>query len=121
MDWIGSYSSNSSPWKISIHQDKPPEFGYNRKNGIGTAVSPSAWRPHKGWFVLIENDSRLWAYDGVDTLLLTEVSPDKGALYDLSSLAVMPPPEVLERLPESFRNEVMSKVKKNEQDAAAKH
>jgi len=119
IDWIGSYSSDSSPWKVSIHEDKPPQFGYDRKDGIGTGISPSAWRPHKGWFVFIENDSRLWAYDGVDSLLLAEVSPDKGALYDLSSLAIMPPSEVLKRLPESFRRQVISKVKKIEQSGPA--
>ncbi len=118
IDWIGSYSDDSLPWKIVIHPDKPPQFGYNHKGGIETAVSPSAWRPRKGWFVFVENDSRLWAFDGVDELLLTEVSADGGVLYDLESLSIMPPLQVMERLPEPIRKDVIAKVKKTEPGAA---
>jgi hypothetical protein len=119
LDWIGSYKTSSSPWEVTIHKDKPPEFGYHRKGMVSTSVSPSAWRPHKTWFVFIEDDLNLWAFDGFDTLLLVNITKEGGSLFDLSSLPKHPPSTVIDRLPPTFRKKVLSKFKETEQGAAA--
>ena len=117
IDWIGSYSSDSTPWKVTINEDKPSQFRYNPKNALGTIVSPSAWHPHKGWFVFIENDSRLWAFDGNGKMLLFANNRKGQVLYEFNSekgynsLPTLPPDELLEKLPQQYREKIHEKFK----------
>ena len=112
IDWIGSYASKQSPWKVTIKQDESPQFGYSRRNGVGTALSPSKWRPHAGWFVHIADDLHLWAFDGIDQLLLVQITEEGCTLYDLDSLRINPPAEVLDLLTVEFRKQVISQLNK---------
>ena len=108
IDWIGAYKSSATPWEVTVNQDKPPEFILPS----GVMISPSAWRPHKGWFVFIQDDKHLWAFDGSEKLLLLQIEKIRSALYDLHSMPYIPPTNVLDKLPESFRTKVESKFNK---------
>jgi len=110
IDWVGSYRSENTPWKVAIHNDRPPVIEYDRKGGIDTAISPPAWRPRKGWFVFIESDYRLWAFDGTEILFLVQITEEGGTLYDLRSLPTVPPSAILHRLPEALRERISSQV-----------
>jgi len=61
-----------SHWKWQL-SDEAHTAGFNSK--------PSGWRAQAGWFVLVENDLRVWAYDGDRDLLLYEFTrtPTGGA------------------------------------------
>jgi hypothetical protein len=113
IDWLGGYSDSNSPWSVTVSENKPPSFGYKR--AVSTAVSPQGWLPHKGWFVCIEDDSHLWAYDGQDQLLLLEIIKAGSILRgfdaskDFNSLPKAPPDDVLKRLPEGIRKKLMGK------------
>jgi hypothetical protein len=114
MNWIGTYSSESTPWRVTVHKDKPSVFGYDRKIGVDTSISPSAWRPHDGWFVWIENDDRLWAFDGSESLLMFHITKEGGTVYEISTLPMVPPSQVLQRLPDSIRHSLSSKFSDQE-------
>ena len=109
IDRRGTYNSNSSPWKIEINRNEAPKFGYDIQGGISSAVYVTHWRPNPGWFVLIENDSNLWAFDGERLLYLIQVSAEGSTIFDLDSLPLIPPLTVLQRLPESLQKTVETK------------
>jgi hypothetical protein len=114
MDWIGSYHNTESPWSVTVREDKPPQFAYKGDWGLvsSTAVSPEGWLPHKGWFVCIEDKSRLWAFDGGKELLLVEVKKEGSTLYGLETLPAPPPRDVIERLPDSIRKKLTARFNK---------
>ena len=61
----------------------------------------STWTAHTGWFVYIENESRVWVYDGDRRLMLESVTingnnSSGGACFDHFPCAV--PAEVFSRL-----------------------
>jgi hypothetical protein len=55
-------------WNLQVSRE-------DRTVEVGTTVArskPSGWRAQDGWFVLVENDRRVWMYDGYRSLLLYE-------------------------------------------------
>ena len=70
-------------------------------------LSPGDWKAHAGWFVFIENPSRIWAYDG-DQLLNLDAKDSSGnsVLYGPETLPCPVPDTVLIRLPDSVKNRI---------------
>jgi hypothetical protein len=116
INWIGSYKSSATPWEVTVNEDKPPEFSFQ----TGVTISSLGWLPHKGWFVLIQDDKRLWAFDGLDKLLLLEINKMESKLFefdtktDFNSLPYLPPTDVLNHLPQTYREKIERKFKKTE-------
>jgi len=55
-------------WNLQVSREE-------RTVEVGTNVArskPSEWRAQDGWFALVENDRRVWMYDGDRSLLLYE-------------------------------------------------
>jgi hypothetical protein len=44
-------------------------------------VSSDSWRAHTNWFVFVENESRVWCYDGQASLDLLSESPVISAIF----------------------------------------
>lgn len=67
---FGEHSVSGS-WKVRVPEaERTVEVGWQ-----GSSQQPSGWRAQGGWFVLVENDQRIWAYDGDRNLLLFEFTP----------------------------------------------
>ncbi len=75
--------------------------------GLGFTPDSGGWRAQAGWFVLSENESRVWAYDGDSRLYLAAFNPPGCAMYygifrgtnfDFDFPCAMPP-EVISHLP----------------------
>ena len=70
----GTNTSADGTWRFGVsehsldlsHCAAPPGRGWST-TGFGTA---SPWTAHAGWFVFAENESRAWAYDGDESLIL---------------------------------------------------
>ena len=77
-------------------------------NSVWTSDSPEGWKAQTGWFVFIENESRVWAYDGDRYLSLLAVTPTSGSWYGPSRFPCAVPTEVSSRLSESARRAVES-------------
>lgn len=124
VDWIGSYDDDSSPWRVIVNENNPPVFGLgymSKEEGshkLKSSISPANWLPHQGWFVLIQDDTHLWAFDGLRKLLLYEINSGKDCLYEFStkppfnSLPYRPSDEVLNHLPQEYRFKVEESFKK---------
>jgi len=72
-------------WQVQVSSDdRTVEVG-----SYGTSDKPSAWRAQDGWFVLVENDRRVWAYDGDRDLLLFESTknPEGGPAGKVAKLS----------------------------------
>jgi hypothetical protein len=53
-------------WKVRVpRDDRTVEVG-----AYGASMRPDGWRAQDAWFILVENDRRVWAYDGDRDLLL---------------------------------------------------
>ena len=72
--WVGGI------WEVRVpEQERTFEVGShwkqhfpNETSTAGFTSKISGWRAQAGWFVLVENDRRVWAYDGDRNLLLYE-------------------------------------------------
>jgi hypothetical protein len=74
---LGTNISSDGTWRIGVletsldltHLTAQTDGMGFRSSGSST-VSPQGWRAQAGWFVFIESESRVWAYDGDRKLLL---------------------------------------------------
>jgi hypothetical protein len=77
--------------------------------GIG---SNSGWTTHAGWFVFVESDSKVWAYDGDRLLMLDTCTPNgNGAAmlsYDSPRFPCAVPTDVFSRLSEPAQKIIQS-------------
>jgi hypothetical protein len=75
--FITSFGEHSvGVWKVRVPRgDRTVEVG-----AYDASMQPEEWRAQDGWFVLVESDRRVWAYDGDLALLLFDVvkNPEGG-------------------------------------------
>jgi len=81
MTTFGQFSPTGSSWTVrvsdsdgKIHISRPTQFG-------STGISPSKWKAELGWFAFVENEERVWAYDGHGYLYLLTLTPNGMASY----------------------------------------
>lgn len=81
---LGTNSSSDGTWEIGVTEKEvgfsrlevlhPAEgLTFSNKTTLGipaAAGQTSGWKTGPGWFVFIENESRVWAYNGVRELFL---------------------------------------------------
>jgi len=115
--FITTRGTNTSPdgiWRVAVseagdslgvsHHQLLKGEGWT--NSVWTTDSPQGWKAQAGWFVFIENESRVWAYDGDRYLSLLAVTPTWGSWYGPSRFPCPVPTEVLSRLSESARRAI---------------
>jgi len=75
------------------------------------STTPQGWEAHPGWFVLIENEFRTWAYDGDRVLILQEETSEgarfKGTTYG-DKFPCPIPAEVFSRLSEQKKKQLQN-------------
>lgn len=115
---LGTNTTSDGTWRVTVSEASldlsrshaPHGEGWTASGwtttGFGTA---SPWTAHAGWFVFIESESRVWAYDG-DRLLILKTYTSSGAnasssIYDSRFPGVVPA-EVFSRLPERKQKEI---------------
>lgn len=115
---LGTNSTADGTWRVAVsaasldlsrshatHGEGWTASGWTT-TGFGTA---SPWTAHAGWFVFIESESRVWAYDG-DRLLILKTYSSSGvnassSIYD-SRFPCVVPAEVFSRLSEPARKAI---------------
>ncbi len=104
---FGGVSSSNCPWVVSVsakNQAFHISYRYSGTNYSASlsADSPADWKAKTGWFVFIESDERIWAYDGGSSLdlLATKIGKLGPTLtsYGSSSFPCPVPAEVFARL-----------------------
>lgn len=115
---LGTNSSADGSWRIGVSEASldftrcmvsADEKGMAMSKYSSTITVPPpvgqtvGWTTHKGWFAFIENESRVWAYDGDRLLVLwTEIvtgNNSSGAIY-FNGYPCAVPAEVFSRLSE---------------------
>ena len=112
---FGTNTSSDGAWRIGVLESSL-EFSHShaaRGEGWTTSgwstTSPQGWTAHAGWFVFIESESRVWAYDGDRKLLLqTETSSGNHSTETTysSGFPCAVPAEVLSRMSEPARRAI---------------
>ena len=73
----------------------------SRLTGSGSVTtSPHGWTAQAGWFAFIENESRLWAYDGDRALYLLTATPESSGISGPRRFPCAVPPPIFSRLSE---------------------
>jgi len=103
--WRVAVSAAGDSLDLSHHQSLTGE-GWT--NSVWTTDSPQGWMAQAGWFVFIESESRVWAYDGVRSLSLLTVTPTSGAWYGPGRFPCAVPSEVFSRLSEPARKAIQT-------------
>jgi hypothetical protein len=105
---FGEISSSDCPWTVRVsdtNQTFQISYRYDtatNSSGSVSVASPTDWRAKSGWFVFIESNERIWAYDGGSSLFLQVAKPSKlgptCTSYGPRSFPCSVPAEVLARL-----------------------
>ena len=108
MTTFGEISRSDSPWTVRVSAaDRTFQISYHyapdtNSSGSISVGSSSDWRAKSGWFVFIESNERIWAYDGGSSLFLQVAKPaklgPKCTCYGPRSFPCSVPAEVLARL-----------------------
>ena len=115
---LGTNTTADGTWRIGVSETALDltrlTVGHGAEDGFpisgwSSTTSPEGWKAQPGWFVYIESESRVWAYDGSRKLLLnTETrngNSQRGSLYE-SGYPCAVPDEVLSRLSEPARKDI---------------
>ena len=106
---VSSFGSSTNivtdgSWQIAVSE------GALQLSCSGSSVGFPAWNAHTGWFVFIESDSRVWAYDGVHPLWLSTVTESGNNVawknFNSPKFPCAVPSEVFSRLPASAQKAI---------------
>lgn len=99
MTAFGEFTPAGSHWTVRILSEDR-KLHVIRNSGHATSDTiPEGWKAGKGWFAYVENDERVWAYDGDKNLFLLVQLGDLGeAIHGACDLPCPVPDEVLARL-----------------------
>ena len=108
MTEFGEVSFTGTPWTVCVSEtNRTFQISYRYDSGTNGAAcinfaSPADWRAKPGWFIFVENNERVWAYDGGSNLFLQSAIPyrlgPKCASYGPSYFPYAVPGEVFGRL-----------------------
>jgi hypothetical protein len=115
---FGEVSRSDSPWIVRVSAaDQTFQISYHYvsasdTNGYGavSVSSPAGWRARSGWFVFVENNERVWSYDGDKSLFLQTATSSKlgptCTSYGSHSFPCRVPDAVLTRLTPEARGAI---------------
>jgi hypothetical protein len=83
------------------------QITYSRNASLTNTISLAGWKAQPGWFVFVQNESRIWAYDGDQYLCLFAYLDEAGvATYGPHKFPYPVPKPVMQRLPDSVKNRI---------------
>ena len=101
----GTHGSASEPWTIRVAEDGTLHVSRNRLYTHDT-VSPMQWQARNGWCVFVENDARVWAYDGARNLWMLQVTREGSSTHGPVRFPCPVPPVVLEKMSPAARQAI---------------
>jgi hypothetical protein len=113
---FGTHPSPDGSWRIGVAEDSIDFARPASGGGVSFPPGSHGWRAQAGWFVFIESNSRVWAYDGNHQLYLDAEASSGGVMYfgtfratnfD-SNFPCAVPPEVISHLPEQKQKQVQT-------------
>ena len=78
---LGTIAPPDGSWRIEVIEDS---INFTRPGSGGAGFTPDShgWRAKPGWFVFLESESRVWAYDGDSRIYLEAFNTNfGGCLY----------------------------------------
>lgn len=103
------HEAATKSWRVRVSTDELQIHSIEPSGG-SISTSPANWRAGQGWFAFIENEQRVWAYDGDRQLLLVEMERDgdhsKMTASGPTQFSSAVPPQVLQRLTDEARNAI---------------
>ena len=111
---FGIYLDPVTGWAVSVSGTDGIQLGRPTRKvsfvvgkfELTSAVSPSDWKAHPGWFAYAESEERIWAYDGDSYLYLLTWTPDGTASYKRHSFPRPVPHDVYVRLSKSAQKDI---------------
>ena len=101
----GTHGSASEPWTIRVAEDGTLHVSRNRLYSHDT-VSPMQWQARNGWCVFVENDMRVWAYDGERNLWMLQVTREGSTTHGPVHFPCPVPSAVLEKMSPAARQAI---------------
>jgi hypothetical protein len=88
------------------------QVSYAYKGFVTNTVSSESWRAHTNWFVFVENESRVWCYDGNASLdLVLEDAVGTSLIAGPGTFPCAVPEEVRKRLPDAVKKKIKAASK----------
>jgi hypothetical protein len=112
---FGTFPTPDASWKIGVAEDSI-DFARPASGEMSFTPDSRGWRAKPGWFVFIESESRVWAYDGDRQLYLDTETSNAGSIYygvfratnfDSNFPCAMPA-QVISHLPEQRQKEIQT-------------
>ena len=93
----GEFAFYDSPWRISIKNDGKAMFTHS--GGLtATAVELTKWNPKDSWFVYVQDNESLWAFDGHRRLICIVSRSETGFEVFGPDSFPFPVPDVVKKL-----------------------
>lgn len=87
-------TTHTSGWTITVAPDEK-----HQTLNVGALQTSPMWVTQPGWFLFLENDTRCWAFNGDDILLLYVADPgDSITAFSLDTAPIPPPEAVVRRI-----------------------
>lgn len=111
----GTSLTADGAWRIEVSESSLAISRSNAARGEGwtgcgwITISSEGWRAQAGWFVFVENESNVWAYEGDRQLLLqreTSIGNQSTSTTYSSRFPCAVPAEVIARLSEPARRAI---------------
>jgi hypothetical protein len=109
MTQFGEFSPLGSHWTVRVsNADQGIHIIRQYDHGTSDTIS-KGWKAGNGWFVYVQNDERVWFYDGDQKLLLLrEVGNVGGAVHGPCDFPCPVPDDVISRLTLAARKAIKS-------------
>lgn len=101
----GTHGSSSEPWTVRVAEEGTLHVSRNRLYTHDT-VSPMQWQARNGWCVFVENDARVWAYDGERNLWMLQVTREGSTTHGPTRFPCPVPAAVLEKMSAAARQAI---------------
>jgi hypothetical protein len=106
---LGTATSPNGRWQVEISENAINLSHSPNGGSVGFTPDSHGWTTHPGWFVFLENESRVWAYDGDRMLYLqtfTSSSNTSGWEIRCGDFPCHVPAEVFSRLSKQKQKDI---------------
>jgi len=107
---FGEFKSEHTPWSARISAEDRKLHLIHRHRSGESRIPLAGWQANHGWFVFIEDEANVWAYDGGETIMLIEDSDKKTSFSQTETISRRLPDALISRIPPAIRARIGTSV-----------
>lgn len=98
LEGIGTLESPHGTWSVEMKKTPSKLVVSRQRKGVKVSESPNYWDTSEGAFIYIDEEDRVWAYDGIKSSFIIESTNDGTISWDFNTWKNNFPVAVTERI-----------------------